>query len=197
MAKNIVIFDIETQRSFEEVGGRDNLNKLGISVLGAYLYSSNEYVIFEEKELPEFEKILQKKPLLVGFNSKKFDCTVLQPYMNFNLKLIPQFDILEEISNTLGHRLSLDSIAKATLKVSKIGSGLDALKYWANGEIDKLKKYCLKDVEITKNVYEYGAANGYLLYTSKYGNTKARVNVNWKVAHPDEKCHGYKQQSLF
>lgn len=197
MSRNIVVFDIETKNAFDDVGGRNNLPALEISVLGAYLYSSNEYKIFDEKELPEFEKILQKKPLLVGFNSRRFDTPILQAYMHFDLKGLAQLDIMEELANILGHRVSLDSVAQATLGRSKTGSGMDAIKYWRNGEIEKLKKYCLEDVRITKEIYEYGAKHGELFYTPKFGTAKGRAPVHWKIIRPDEKNEQEKQQSLF
>ncbi|MFH1874724.1 MAG: ribonuclease H-like domain-containing protein [Pseudomonadota bacterium] len=196
MSKNIIVFDIETQNAFSDVGGRQNLTDLKISVLGAYFYKTNEYQIFEEKDLKEFEKTLQDRPLLVGFNSRKFDCPILQQYLTINLKNMPQFDILEELTKILGHRVSLDSVAQATLNKQKIGSGLDAIRYWNNGEIDKLKKYCLEDVRITKEVFEYGANKSEVFFISKFGNAKKQVAVNWKIEHPEENEESSKQQSF-
>jgi DEAD/DEAH box helicase domain-containing protein len=197
MSKNIIVFDLETKNAFDEVGGRSNFSSLQVSVVGAYSYLTGEYQIFEEKEIPEFEKILQKKPLIVGFNSRRFDTVVLQPYIHFDLKILPQLDIMEEITKTLGHRVSLDSVSLATLGRAKTGSGMDAIRFWKKGEIKKLKSYCLEDVRITKEIYEYGALHGELFYTPKFGSSKARVPVNWKIMHPDEKEKDNKQRSLF
>lgn len=198
MSKNIIVYDIETQKTFDEVGGSRALDKLGISVLGAYDYRSNEYVIYEEKELKLFEARLQEKPLLVGFNSRKFDTPVLQAYIQFDIaKNVPQFDLLEEMVKALGHRVSLDSIADATLGRKKIGHGLDAIKYFRNGEMDKLKKYCLEDVKITRELYEYGAKHHELMFTSKFGGGKAKAAVKYEIAHPDEAFGPELQQSLF
>lgn len=185
--RNIIVFDIETQRSFDEVGGRDCLDKLGVSVLGAYLYGGDEYRMFEENQLSEFEQLLAARPLLVGFNSRKFDCAVLQPYIRFDLGKLPQLDILEEIVKAVGHRVKLESVAQATLGIGKSGSGMDALRFWREGDMESLKKYCLDDVKITKEIYEYGANNGELFYMSKYGMAKARAVVSWRIEHPNEK----------
>jgi DEAD/DEAH box helicase domain-containing protein len=195
MRKDIIVFDLETKNTFDEVGGRTNFNALKISVLGAYFYSTNEYQIFEEKEIGQFETILKKKPLLVGFNSRRFDTVVLQPYIRFDLKTLPQLDIMEEITKALGHRVSLDSVAKATLCRSKTASGMDAIRFWKNKEMEKLKSYCLDDVRITKEIYEYGAKHGELFYVPKFGSSKARVPVSWEIKYPNEKDD--KQQSLF
>ena len=194
--KNIIVFDVETQRSFDEVGGRNMMDKLGVSVLGTYLYRTDEYRTFEENELKDFEELLSSKPLLVGFNSRKFDCAVIQPYVRVDLGKLPQLDILEEIVKSGGHRVKLDSIAQATLGFGKSGSGLDALRYWHEGDMASLKKYCLDDVRITREIYEYGAENGELLFMSKFGQTKAKAKVSWKVAHP-EGDEPDKQMGLF
>lgn len=197
LGRNIIVFDLETQRSFDEVGGRDNFDKLGISVLGAYLYKTDEYAMFEESELKNFEELLVSRPLLVGFNSRRFDCAVLQPYVHTDLAKMPQLDILEEFVKVAGHRVKLESIAQATLGAGKSGSGLDALEYWHNGEIDKLKRYCMDDVKITREVYEYGAKNGELLFMHKYKRGKARVPVSWEIEHPNGDDADNKQMGLF
>ena len=118
---------------------------------------------------------------MIGFNHRRFDMPVLQPYFKeIDLSKLPMLDILEELHRTLGHRVSLDSVAKATLGTQKSGHGLDAIKYWNNGELDKLKKYCLDDVRITKEVYEYGAKNKELQFFDRYGVNKMKVTVGWK-----------------
>jgi DEAD/DEAH box helicase domain-containing protein len=197
MAKNIVVFDIETKNAFDDVGGRDNFRKLGISVLGFYDYKTASFGIYEERELIKFAERLQEKPLLVGFNSRRFDVPILQEYVPFDISKFPQLDIMEEIVRVVSHRVSLDSVAKATLGREKSGSGFDAIKYFREGRMDELKKYCLDDVGITKDVFEYGAREGALFFTSKFGPDKKRVQVGWKVEHPDDKARPDAQQSLF
>jgi len=197
MGKNIVVFDIETKDAFGDVGGRDGLTRLEISVLGCYDYRAGEYRVYEEGELPAFAERLSKKPLLVGFNSRRFDTPILQKYIQFDLGKLCQLDIMEEIVRALGHRLSLDSVAKATLGKGKSGSGLDAIRFWRAGRIEELKRYCLDDVKITREVFEYGAANKELLYVPKFGPSPARVKVGWEIRHPDESDSESAQQTLF
>ena len=197
MGKNIVVFDIETKNTFDEVGGRDGFAKLGISVLGLYDYEDGEFRIYEEGELGKFAERLSRRPLLVGFNSRKFDVPVLQPYIKFGLAKFPQLDIMEEITNFLGHRVSLDSVAQATLNAKKSGSGLDAIKYFREGRFDELKKYCLDDVRLTRDLYEHGAKHGELLCASKFGGDPKLAKVSWKIENPEEAAGGNPQQSLF
>jgi len=197
MGKNIVVFDIETKKAFSDVGGRENFHKLGISVLGVFDYLDGEFKIYEEAELARFAERLQENPLLVGFNSRRFDVPILQEYVPFNVGKMPQLDIMEQLVNVLGHRVSLDSVAGATLGTHKSGSGLDAIRYYREGRMDELKKYCLDDVRITRDIFEYGAKNNELFYTSKYGPGKKRASVAWSIAHPCESGEPDAQQSLF
>jgi len=197
VGKNIIVFDIETKHAFDEVGGRNNLEGLGISVLGAFDYRDGDFVIYEESELGLFAKRLQENPVLVGFNSRRFDVPILQGYLPFSLNKLPQLDIMEELARVLGHRVGLDSVASATLGVGKSASGLDALRFYREGRIEELKRYCLDDVKITKDLYEYGAKHGELFYTSKFGKGKCRAEVKWAISHPDEASGPDPQQSLF
>lgn len=194
MAPNIIVLDIETQKSFDDVGGFRNLEALKVSLVGTYLYKTNEYRCFLETEIGELENLLMDKPLVVGFNTRRFDFAVLKPYLKFNPDTLPQLDIMEEMTKVLGHRVSLDSVAQATLGTKKTGSGLDAIKYFREGQIELLKKYCLDDVCITRELYEYGAKNKQLFYTSKFGNTKKSCAIRWEL--PDIEDHP-EQISLF
>lgn len=163
MLKKIVL-DLETQKSFDDVGGRGKNHLLKISVCGIYDYSIDKYLIFEEHELPRMASMLQSADQIIGYNIKQFDFEVLQPYLNFNIFEIPYYDILEEIDKVLGHKIKLDAVAQATIGSGKSGNGLEALLYYKNGKMDLLKKYCLDDVRVTKEVYEYALKNQKLLY---------------------------------
>jgi DEAD/DEAH box helicase domain-containing protein len=163
MLKKIVL-DLETQKSFEEVGGRGKNHLLKVSVCGIYDYVTDQYYIYEEHELPKLAMVLQTADQIIGFNIKNFDFAVLQPYMNFDMSQLPYYDLLEEIEKIIGHRIKLESVAQGTIGSGKSGNGLEALLYYRNGRMDLLKKYCLDDVRVTKEVYDYALKNQKLLY---------------------------------
>lgn len=177
--QKIVVFDIETQRTFEEVGGVDNRHQLGVSYVGVYAYTQQKLFGFFEKDLPALEKILiAEQPMLIGFNSIHFDVPVLQPYFkNLDLSTLPHLDIMKEIEKILGHRVKLDNVATATVYSSKSGYGLDAIRWYREGDFESLAKYCLDDVAITRDVYEYGLRHGYIYYTS--GGSVLPIPVPW------------------
>ena len=163
MLKKIVL-DLETQKSFQDVGGRGKNHLLKVSVCVIYDYSTDKYTAYEEHELGKLSPILQTADQIIGYNIKDFDFQVIQPYLNFNISEVPALDLLEEIEKVLNHRIKLEVVAQGTLGSGKSGSGLEALIYYKNGRMDLLKKYCTDDVKITKQIYDYALKNGKLLY---------------------------------
>src|SRR3989338_8519739 len=192
-----IVFDIETQHEFSEVGGRNYPHLLKVSVIGCYSYLQDKFLVFEEKEIPEFEKMLKEASFPICFNTKFFDSPVLQPYLKeLDLKSIPACDIMEDVTLVLGHRLSLDSIAQATLNAQKIGNGLDAIRYFRQGNMEALKKYCLDDVRFTRDFFEYGKTHGKLLYNSKSRSSSLAVTMRWSNYHFDKEAPVAPEPSL-
>jgi len=174
-----IVLDLETQKSFDEVGGRDNFHLLRVSVVGLYSYEAQAFQTFTEWEVPSLLPILESAQRVIGFNIKRFDYAVMEPYFKRPLTHLRTLDIMEEVTKVLGHRLSLQSLATATLNQKKLGSGLDALKYFKAGQMDKLKEYCLEDVRLTRDLYEYGKRHGKLLYYEQRGLQISSLPVSW------------------
>ena len=183
MNNGYLVLDLETKRSFEEVGGR-NFSELGVSVCCLYTYEDDSYRHFLELELGRMENFLIHAKLIIGFNVRRFDLPVLQPYFTSSIATFPVFDILEDLTERLGHRVSLDSVAQATLNTGKSASGLDAIRFFREGKWDQLRSYCQQDVKITKEVFDYGLKNGEIFFLSKEGNKKIRVEVDWSNRLP-------------
>ncbi len=176
MLKKIVL-DLETQKSFQEVGGRGKNHLLKISVCGIYDYSTDKYSIFEEHELSKLSPILQTADQIIGYNIKDFDFEVLKPYLNFDIFSVPYLDLLEEIEKILHHRIKLEIVAQGTLGTGKSGNGLEAILYYKNGRFDLLKKYCLDDVKITKQVYDYILKNQKVLYKDFFKTKEIALKI--------------------
>ena len=176
--KNVVYFDLETQKSAQEVGGWNHIDRMGMSVGVTYSTARGGYTIYGEPQVDDLITELQRADLVVGFNHIGFDYQVLHGYTPLDLRQIPSLDMLIEIQNTLNHRLKLDSIAHATFGVEKIADGLQALDWFKEGRLADIAEYCCFDVKITKLVHEYGVAHKKLFYTNKFGD-KLSVDVDW------------------
>ncbi len=158
-----VVFDIETRNVFDDVGKADPV-LLDISLVGIYDYSADKYSSYLVEELPELWKILEDTDVLIGFNSNHFDVPLLNKYYHGDLNNIKSLDLLEDVRKSIGHRVGLGNIAEATLGHGKSGNGLQAIEWWKKGDIESIRKYCLQDVKVTKEVYEYALKNGKIKY---------------------------------
>lgn len=181
-----LVFDVETRNSAAEVGGWQNAGLMGVSVAVAYDSADDSFHAYQEDDLPDlFERMLGAS-LVVGFNSARFDYAVLWPFAaklpqmagRKNLRFLPTLDLLSRIHQSLGFRVSLDNLGQATLGSAKSADGLQALRWWKEGRLDEIEKYCRKDVELTRDLYLRGLKDGYLLFTNK-ARQKARVRVNF------------------
>lgn len=176
--KNYCVLDVETQRSAEEVGGWHRADLMGISCVVIYDSERDVFIEFAEDKIEDLIYAIKEFDLIIGFNILKFDYSVLSGYSRFDFRMLNTLDMLQEIHHRLGYRLSLDHLASVTLGRKKTADGLQALKWWKQGKIQKIIDYCKQDVMITRDLYLYGKENGYLLFNNKAGNT-VRVPVEW------------------
>lgn len=153
-----IVFDIETRNMFSEVGSNDPA-ALDISVVGVYDSKTDTYSSYLLEELPKLWPLLETADILIGYNSEHFDLPLLNKYYAGDLGKIKHIDLLKEIKNSIGRRVKLDQVAEGTLGTNKSGHGLQALIWWKQGKIEEIKKYCLDDVKITKELYEYALKN--------------------------------------
>ena len=156
-----ITLDIETTSA----AGIFDPASLELALIGIHDSETDSYDSFTKEELPRLWPVLERADLLVGYNSNHFDIPILDKYYPGDLRTIKSIDLLAEIKNVLGRRLKLDSVAHATLGRKKSGNGLDAVLWWQEGKIEKVRKYCLDDVRITKEIYEFALKNGRVKYS--------------------------------
>jgi len=177
---NTVYFDLESQKLFQEVGGRDP-SKLLLACGVTWSSERNDFAVYWEDDAQALIAELKSADRVIGFNIINFDYQVLKPYApNENLRAIRSVDMLQDIFRTLNFRISLDSIAKATLGATKTADGIKSVEWFRDGELDKVADYCKADVDITRRVYEFGRDNGFVHYYSKLSTqTKHKCAVRW------------------
>ena len=162
-----LVFDIETKNIFQDVGSNDPAD-LDISIVGIYDYETNRYLSFAQEEFDQMWPYFQKADTLITFTGEHFDIPLLNKYYKKaglgDLKTIRSLDVLKEIKTQYGRRMKLDQIAEGTFGINKSGDGFDAVVWWRTGKIDEIRKYCLLDVKITKDVYEFAMKNKKLMF---------------------------------
>lgn len=155
-----ITFDIETTSA----ASRFDIESMELALVGVHDSVEDAYTSYTKEELPKLWPLLERADALVGYNSDHFDIPILNKYYAGDLTHIRSIDLLKDIKESLGKRLKLDSVAGATLGTKKSGSGLDAVKWWEQGEVEKVRKYCLDDVKITKDLFQFALKNGFVKY---------------------------------
>ena len=179
--KNIIYFDLETQKSADEVGGWGNIRDMRMSVGVTYSTARGDYRIYGEDQVNDLIEELRRADLVVGFNHERFDYEVLAGHNPFfDPAQVPTLDMMVDLQKKLNHRLSLDAVANATLGVEKTAEGLQAIRWYREGKLLEIAEYCCYDVKITKLVYEYGARHRQLFYKSRF-NQRLAVPVDWRL----------------
>lgn len=175
--RHYLVLDIETQKLAQEVGGWDHIDKLGISVACAYDSKTAQFLSYEEKDIKKLIELCEER-LIVGYNIRGFDLPVMVPY-GLKLQGLDVFDIMFDIQ-TLTRRpaLKLDSIAQATLGTGKSADGLMAVEWYKKGEIQKIIEYCLQDVKVTRDVFQFGRQHGFIKIQNSE-SSQTQVPVQW------------------
>jgi DEAD/DEAH box helicase domain-containing protein len=190
-----IVFDIETKNIFQDVGSR-NPEDLDISIVGLYDSETNSFQSFTQEEFPKMWPYFQKADLLITFNGFYFDVPLLNKYYKKeglgDLNTIKHVDLFKEVKQVSGRWLKLDKIAEGTFGVRKSGDGFDAVVWWRQGKIDEIRKYCLDDVKITRDVFDFAMKNKKIIY--KEGPFIKEVKLDTKGWEPIDEV---KTQSLF
>ncbi|MCC6741214.1 MAG: ribonuclease H-like domain-containing protein [Planctomycetia bacterium] len=173
-----LVFDLETQNSFDDVGGRNKMAELRMSVGVTLALETQEFAVYREGDVNALIEDLRAASRVIGFNHRNFDYAVLSRYTKLDWSTVKSFDILEDLTRILGHRVKLDSVAAATLGTKKSGHGLQAIEWFRKGDWDTLIRYCKDDVKITADVWRHGVDKKFVMIET-WGGPK-KVPVEWK-----------------
>ena len=176
---NFVYFDLETQKSAGEVGGWHNKRAMKMALGVTYSTQRGSYEIYKEQDVYALLQELQRADRVIGYNVLDFDFEVLAPYAVFDLSQVPVLDLMRDVEKNIGTRVGLDAISEQTLGCGKTADGMEALKWWKDGELSRIAQYCCYDVKATRLVHEYGLLYGCVFYFSKKTQRREKVTVSW------------------
>jgi DEAD/DEAH box helicase domain-containing protein len=177
--RHFLVIDVETKQLVQDVGGWDHVDKLGISVACAYDSKTDQFTSYTEDKLKDLIDLCEDR-LVVGYNIRGFDLPVMVPY-GLDVKKLDVFDIMYDLEALTRQRfLKLDYVAKGTLGLGKSADGLQAVEWWKQGQIQKIIDYCIQDVRVTRDVFQFGRQNGFVkIQRSEDADKKSQVAVQW------------------
>jgi len=176
----VLSFEKKKKKSADEVGGWGNIHLMKLAVGVVWDSLEQKHFTYLEDEAGKLIDKLKTADLVVGFNVIGFDYTVLQPESSIDLHDLPTFDMLVDVKQKLGFRLSLDHLAGQTLNAKKSADGLTSLKWYKEGKIDQIVEYCIQDVNVTRDLFLFGEENGFVRYLSRSGKAMT-LDVDWKT----------------
>jgi DEAD/DEAH box helicase domain-containing protein len=185
----VLVLDIETKRSADEVGGWGNAHLMGVAVAVVWDSRKEDFVTYFEEEVPALLSDMGRADLVVGFNLLGFDYKVLSAYDSGSLAGVPTFDILADVRKRLGFRLSLAHLAENTLGTSKSADGLQSLVWVREGRLDLVEEYCRKDVQITADLFRHGLEKGWLRFQNREGKL-LELALDWDLEKIVEESKG-------
>lgn len=173
-----VYYDIETQLSAGEVGGWDNIHLMRVAV--AVTWNPEEgFRQWEEPAAKDLVRYLSGFGRIFSFNGDGFDSRVLSHYGDVAGINARSFDLLTDLKRKLGHRLSLDSLAQATLNIGKTANGLQSLQWWKEGKTQLIADYCRQDVKVLVDLVSFARKNGFVRYSDRSAGEPLTAKVNW------------------
>ncbi len=199
-----VFFDVETKSLFRDIASSDPTG-LGISIVSVYKRTvdaalreiKGEMRSFWEHELPDMWALFRDATRVIGFNTLRFDNIALAPYAPKDFSTLPHLDIMAHVRQALGRNLSLAALAQYTLGKDKTDSGLNAVKYYRQGDAEslaKLKLYCEADVALTRDLYDYALKHKHLKYMDSWNAVK---EIPLDFSYPPEILAAKRQLGLF
>lgn len=172
-----VYYDVETQLSANEVGGWENIHLMRVSIAVSWS-PLNGFRHWGEESVPQFISYLSSFQRVFSFNGDRFDAAVLSRYGDVAELRRRSVDLFVDVSKRLGHRVSLDSLAQATLGIGKSADGLQALRWWREGRLDLITMYCQQDVQALVDLVNFARANGFVRYVDRPGELRS-LDVHW------------------
>jgi DEAD/DEAH box helicase domain-containing protein len=195
---NILSFDIETGNTAADIGGWQNTHMWQVTCVTTtdgenntvYIDKPMEIegaVVKELKQLKyDLDDHFQKGGKLLGHNIVAFDLPALRDSMDIYIvrKYLEEketrcIDTSRMVTKAAGKRVQLDNLAKCNLNSQKSGDGLMAVRWWGEGKYEDVAKYCLKDSQLTLDVWKMGVENGNLSFFDEDLGELVKIDLEW------------------
>ncbi len=166
-----VYYDVETQKSAQEVGGWHNVHLMLVAL--AVTWSKEDgFQHWRESQVKDLIRYLSSFDRVISFNGDRFDAKVLGYYGDVSEINRKSLDLAVVLKRNLGHRIGLHAIAQATLGTGKSADGLTSLRWWKEGKVELIASYCEHDVQVLVDIFRFARGNGYLRYLDLSGNER-------------------------
>ena len=203
---DILSLDIETINYSWDIGGWNNTNLFKMSVIATWdgtngtLFCNKNIELDGVKVLPlnaldignHISEHVKKGGKILGHNIIGFDLPVIRDSIDCWAAsdilgksadtIIDTKNLVSKASKNVSDKIitSLEVLSKCTLKEGKSMKSIDAPEQWALGNYNQVADYCLKDAQLTYELYKYGTEYGIVKSLSLDTGKEIEIEVNWK-----------------
>ena len=200
---DVMALDIETGNYSWEIGGWDKHSLFEPTVVctwdgsDGHVFSKEEIEVegaqvhpLHPRELGDhLQQHIDAGGVILGHNIRKFDL----PVLNAALDCWTAGDLMSKSESIIDTKLlvskaavahgqiatALDVLARTTLDIGKSMKSADAPEAWRDGRYIEVAEYCLKDCQLTFDLYQYGRENGIVKSRSLEDGSIIELEVDW------------------
>ena len=200
---DVMALDIETGNYSWEIGGWDKHSLFEPTVVctwdgsDGHVFSKEEIEVegaqvhpLHPRELGDpLQNHIAAGGVILGHNIRKFDL----PVLNAALDCWTAGDLMSKSESIIDTKLlvskaavahgqiatALDVLARTTLDIGKSMKSADAPEAWRDGRYIEVAEYCLKDCQLTFDLYQYGRENGIVKSRSLEDGSIIELEVDW------------------
>lgn len=177
-SSNIYIFDLQTRKTYEDVGGKKGIAQMGISFAALLNHQTDELELFTEKEVTRLiDKILSSQ-LIVGLNLKKFSYKVLSSFGNTDFQKIRSLDILDYLRKKIVLKPCIEDLFLGTLGINKSLDNMKITRLFKLGKTEEVKQITIQNVKALNSVYSFGKEKGHVFLNDRTGQ-RWKISVSW------------------
>ena len=179
LMNKVLILNLQTKKSFDDVGGKKAIEKMGVSVAGLYDYSTDKLTLHEEENINSLIEELLSSSLIVGINLKRFSYRVLSAFSENDFNKFASLDILEYLKKKLSFKPTYEGLFNGTLGIKKILRNETYIpRLFKQGKIDEIRAYCEDNIYDLKKLYDFGRKKSHIFYSDNSGQ-RWKISVNW------------------
>lgn len=175
----VLIFDLQTKLSYDDVGGKIGINKMGVAAAGLYDCLTNKFRLYHEDNIQTLIQDLFSSTLVFGSNLKRFSYKVLSGFSNNDFSTLKTIDLLDYFKKKLSFKPSTEGLCLGTLgKKKAIITDIFVPRLYKQGKIDEINALCEKNVLDLKEFYDFGKERGFVFFTDDSGQ-RWKISVDW------------------
>ena len=172
------IIDIQTRKTYEDVGGKKGTYQMGISYAALLNHDTDEITVYTEQDINMLINNIFSSRLVVGLSLKKFIYQVLSGYGNSDFENIRSLDVLDYLRKKIIRRPSIEELLSGTLDINRSIDNMKIARLFKEGKSDEVRQITIQNVKDLNSIYTFGKQRGHVFINDDTGQ-RWKISVCW------------------